>query len=241
MDSINEKLEDLKASLHNGYEMADIKSNPVVEGVLMPMIKAFPIIGDMIDSAINMMISEFQDKKEKELVDIILKDRHTITSEMVNDVEFIMSFAKTKEVVRRLGTDDKVKFFGNLIRNGYLSGGHIEHNEFEEYLDILDTLSYRQIECLAEFYQKSCSKEGRIIDKDWEFYKRHSKYSENDINFIFKQLARTGFINEYHAVISFDGGDEDVDMVTEMNGTFQGYELDESFMKFYDMVLNMGD
>lgn len=26
-----------------------------------------------------------------------------------------------------------------------------------------------------------------------------------------------------------------------MNGTFLGYELDDSFMRFYDMVLKMGD
>lgn len=236
---MNEEFEVAKSELHSGYELADIKSNPVVEGVLMPIIKAFPAIGDMVDSAINMKINEFQDKKEKELAEIILKDKHTITSEMVNDVEFIMSLAKTKEVVRRLETNDKVKFFGNLIRNGYLSGGHIEHNEFEEYLDILATLSYRQIECLAEFYQKSRSTEGRIINEDWELFKKHSKYSRTDFNFIYKQLVRTGFINECHGVISFDGDDQEGEFLGDIDGPFQGYELDESFMKFYDMVLKM--
>lgn len=121
MDTINEEIEVVKATLHSGNEMADIKNDPIVEGVLMPMIKVFPVIGDMIYSTINLKIREFQDKKEQELSEVILQDRHTITFEMVNDVEFIMSFAKTKEVVRRLETNDKVKFFGNLSRNGYLS------------------------------------------------------------------------------------------------------------------------
>lgn len=213
----------------------------MIKAVIMPMLKVFPAIGDMIESAINVKLDEDQSKKERELVEFILKDKYTITSDMVNDMEFIINCARVQEAVRRLATNDKVKFFGNLIRNGYLSGEHIENDEFEEYLDILVTLSYRQIECLAEFYQKSRSTNGKIIDKDWEHFKMNSKYPEIDINFIFKRLARTGFINEYHAVISFDGGDEDEDIGADMNGTFQGYELDASFTKFYDMVLKMGD
>lgn len=133
MDMVNEELDGIKASLQCVNELADIKRNPVVESVLMPIIKAFPVIGDMIDSATNMKIDDFQNEKVQELVEFILKDKHAITTKMVNDVEFIVNYAKTKETVRRLAANDKVKFFGNLIRNGYLSGEHIENDEFEEY------------------------------------------------------------------------------------------------------------
>ena len=154
MNTINEELDVLKSSLQKISEMADIKSNPVVESVLMPLVKAFPVIGDMIDSGINKIIKDEQDKKEQELVEYILKNKGVITTNMLNDVEFIINCARVQEAVRRLATNDKVQFFGNLVRNGYLSGEHIENDEFEEYLDVLVTLSYRQLECLAEFYQK---------------------------------------------------------------------------------------
>lgn len=49
------------------------------------------------------------------MVDIILKNSYSITSEMVNDVEFIVNYARVREAVKRLATNDKVKFFGNLI------------------------------------------------------------------------------------------------------------------------------
>lgn len=242
MDKMNEDFEVLKSSLQSVNGLADIKSNPVVESVLMPIVKAFPVIGDMIDTAINVKIDEFQSKKERKLVEIILKDKYTITSEMVNDVEFIVNYARTKEAVRRLATNDKVKFFGNLIRNGYLSKEHIENNEFEEYLDILVTLSYRELECLAEFYQKARSNNGYIIQEDWKLFKKNSKYTEAEVSFIFKCLSKTGFINEYHSVISFDGGDaDDIESLAEMNGTFLGYEIDESFNRFYNMVLETID
>ena len=92
-------------------------------------------------------------KKEQELIEVILKDSNSITNEMVNDVEFIVNFAKTREAVRRLATNDKVKYFGNLVRNGYLAGNHIENSEFEEYLDILNTMSYREIQHVIDYFK----------------------------------------------------------------------------------------
>ena len=149
---MNEELELGKVSLKNANDYADIKSNPVVESVLMPIVKAVPVIGDMIDSSMNKVIEEFQEKKENELIEVILKDKNSITSDMVNDVEFIVNFARTREAIRRLATNDKVKYFGNLIRNGYLSGEHIENSKFEEYLDILNTMSYREIQFLIDYF-----------------------------------------------------------------------------------------
>ena len=77
---MNEKLEMAKNSLYNANEIKDIKENPVVESVLLAPIKAIPVLGDLIDSSTNKL-------------DVILQDDHSITSEMVNDVEFIINFA----------------------------------------------------------------------------------------------------------------------------------------------------
>ena len=106
---MNGKLELAKVSLKNVNDYADIKSNLIVESILMPVVKAVPVIGDMIDSSMNNIIEGFQEKKERELIEVILRDKNSITSEMVNDVEFIVNFTKTKEAVRRLATNDMCK------------------------------------------------------------------------------------------------------------------------------------
>lgn len=90
---MSDNLEQIKIELHNIDEMADIKNNPVVESVLMTVIKSVSIIGDMIDSLMNRVIKDFQQRKEEELIDVILKDSNMITSDMVNNVEFIMNYA----------------------------------------------------------------------------------------------------------------------------------------------------
>ena len=50
-------------------------------------------MGDLIDSSTNKLLNDFQQKKEQELLDVILQDDYSITPEMVNDVEFIINFA----------------------------------------------------------------------------------------------------------------------------------------------------
>ena len=83
---MNEEWELAKVALENVEVCADIKSNPVVESVLIPMMKEIPVIGNMVDSSMNKDIEEFQKKKEKELIEVILKRKNIITSDMVNDV-----------------------------------------------------------------------------------------------------------------------------------------------------------
>ena len=89
-------------SLHNARELVDIKNNPIVDSVLLAPIKAIPVIGDFIDSSAQEMLNDFQQKKEQELLDVILKDSNIITLGMVNDVEFIVNYNRTLEAVRRL-------------------------------------------------------------------------------------------------------------------------------------------
>lgn len=235
-------LEQTKIALHNINEVADIKGNPVVDSVLMPVIKAVPVIGDMIDSSMNKVVEDFQQKKEKELIEVILKDKHMITTDMVNDIEFIVNYNRTLEAVRRLATNDKIKFFGNLIRNGYLSGEHIESSEFEEYLYILNTMSYREIQCLVD-YKLHCenkSKGKKVEYNDWAYFRRDyakiNNISESELWGIFARLKRTGFIEEEYET---ESGDVDADDNTffPLQVESTGYYIDNSFLKFYDMVL----
>ena len=135
----NEKLENVKMTIYNAEQLEDIKNNPVVKATVLSLLKAVPVIGELLDGTIDTALTKFQENKRNELLDIILSDSENITTEMVNDVEFIMSFAKTLDAVNRLGSNDKVKYFANVLKNGYLSNERIADGEFEEYICIIYT------------------------------------------------------------------------------------------------------
>lgn len=229
---MNEELELVKLALENTNDMMDVKRNPVIESLLSP-IKKIPYIGSLLNTAVEIKMSEFQRQKENELIDVIMQNKYAITSEMVNDVEFIINYNRTLEVVRRLATGDKVKFFGNLVKNGYLAGRNIENSQFEEYLNILSSLSYREIEYLADFLIEASDKGGRILDESWNAFisKMNAKYNVKNILFWYKKLEATGFIREIVSSAEVVGNK----LVLEDKS--KGYEADDSLYEFYELVL----
>ena len=149
MDS-KEMIDDAKMELQNVDTVIDVKHNPVISAFIST-IKTVPYIGELIDDSLESVLSEFQSKKQQKLLEVIRQaSLGTVTSDMVNDVEFIMGFAKTKNAVDKLSNGDKVKFYGNLLVNGYLNDkDKISVDEFEEYLELINSLSYRELEYLS--------------------------------------------------------------------------------------------
>ena len=247
-------LESVKLSLENINDLRDVKENPVVSSVLLAPIKAIPVIGDLLDSSIDKSLEIFQQKKEQELIDIILKNSHSITSDMVNDVEFIVNYARVREAVRRLATNDKVKFFGNLIRNGYLSDTHIQSSVFDEYINILNSMSYREILYLVDYkkYCEDCSKKSKSsknisgrtynnkLPQFCKDYSQKNNITQREINFVFMHLKQTGFIEEEFETESGDV-DEDDNTFNSLSVDSTGYYITKDFLEFYEMVLKMDE
>jgi YegS/Rv2252/BmrU family lipid kinase len=216
--------------------------------------KAIPVFGDLIDSSTNKLLNDFQQKKGQELLDVILQDDHSITSEMVNDVEFIINFARAKEAVQRLATTDKVEYFGNLIRNGYLQGKHIEGSIFDEYIHILNTMSYREIQYLVE-YKKYCEDSskrgkstkhinGRTYSNKYESfcneYSKQIKVSPGEVDYVFLHIKQTGFIEEEFETESGDV-DENDNTFDSLDVESKGYYITKEFLDFYEMVLKRNE
>lgn len=226
-------LESTKLSLQNTDTMSDVKHNPVVSP-LLSLLKGIPLCGDLIDNSIESLLKHFQTQKQKELLNIIESSAGTITSDMVNDVEFIMSYLKTGNAIAKLLNADKVKFYGNLLVNGYLSEQEkISADEFEEYLELLNSLSYRELEYLVLFKEFSSKHNGRLVYQNWTAFRMEfqNKFPNRNINSAFKRLQRTGFINEVIETGTVDEGTLSLDINSI------GFEAEPEFFRFNEMVL----
>ncbi|MGL4483361.1 MAG: hypothetical protein ACRCUS_00270 [Anaerovoracaceae bacterium] len=194
---INEKITDIKITIKNTNDFVCIKNNPVVKATILSAMKKVPIIGELIDGTIDDILTQFQQKKRNELLDVILVNGKNITSEMVNDVEFIMNFAKTIEAVNRLSNNDKIKYFGNLLRNTYLREDKIQNDVFQEYLDLIDRLSYREIRYLIFLYEyenqsKKINKVKTFGDIEIAYAQRFDE--SQDLYSAYGKLVSTGLV-----------------------------------------------
>lgn len=233
MDS-KEMIESTKLNLQNIETIIDVKHNPVVSAFISS-VKTVPYIGDLIDDSLEYALTDFQNTKQQQLLEIINNASvGTVTSDMVNDIEFIMSFAKTKNAVTKLSNGDKVKFYGNLLANGYLSErDKILIDEFDEDLEIINSLSYRELEYLTFFKEHSDKHKGRLVYQNWDEFRREfrKKFQNRDAYSAFKRLQRTGFISEVIETADI----EDQTLSLDINSI--GFEAEPEFSRFNEMVL----
>lgn len=233
MDS-KEMIESAKLDFQNIDTIIDTKHNPVVSAFISSL-KTVPFVGDLIDDSLEYTLMDFQSKKQQQLIEAINSSSiGTVTSDMVNDVEFIISFAKTRNAVNKLLNGDKVKFYGNLLVNGYLSErDKISADEFEEYLELINSLSYRELEYLSFFKEFSNKYRGRLVYQNWSKFSTafRNKFPNRDVYSVFKRLQRTGFISE---VIETADIEREM-LLLDINSV--GFEAEPDFFRFNEIVL----
>ena len=207
----NEDFERNKKQLQKIEAIKGAKDNYLIKSTVTEVVKSIPIIGSLIDSSIDATLTEFQRFKREELINIISKDVGHITRDMVNNVEFIMNFAKTLDAVNRLSSNDKVQYFAKMLKKGYLVDDPINTDEFDEYLFQLSTLSYRQINLLIDLYihekinifvENEPDRDNKLAPRSgkWGSFidEITSKYNltAEEVVSIFSSISKTGFCAE---------------------------------------------
>lgn len=230
----------IKQEYKNSAEVNDIYNNPVVKSGLKFFLGRLPFWGDLVEAGLDWGFNQYQNKKQEILRDAILESKELITRDKVNDVEFICNLLKTSEMVSRLATDDKIAYFGNLVRNGYLHGSRITNDDFDEYAAILSELSYREIQYLIEFARYARINENELCGKKLKDYCDHMLESYPKINpvAVLNRLRRTGFVNEQMAwaddeddEIAINGVDESLHLGGD------AFSLDPAYSEFERIVL----
>lgn len=203
---MNSTIDGIKQHLQFNQKTQSFIENPIIKTSIAAVLNSIPVIGSLIDDSISRTLSDFQETKRAELIDTILCHSENITSDMVSDIEFIMNFAKTLDAVNRLAKNDKVKYFGNLLRNGYLRYATIDNSKFDEYLHIISTLSFREIEHLVFLYnyQKSQTDTKQTTERNIDVFLTacnqeygHNNYEAYDI---YKRLCHTGIVQESYCL-----------------------------------------
>ena len=235
---LHAEFDDAKAKVKKADTLVEYYHKPTFRIVINAIKALFPVLGDLFDDNLCTMIEDNQKKNRKLLLDIIFSDEQSITPDMVNDVEFIVNLARVMDAVNRLARNEKVRYFGNLIKNGYLSSSDpkISNDEFEEYFYEISRLSFRELEYLAFFWRFAANHEGEIAAYNWKTFSEefNEKYSGQDPRAVYRKLIKTGFIYEIKMETFVS------EAARELHLDNEGYRIDEGFKRFYEIVLASG-
>lgn len=176
--------------------------NPVLRSLIL---LTFPMFGSVVD--VNLMTKYQNVVKERleTLLDELEKGKIELTPELIESEDFIHCWIKTSEVVRRTRQREKIRMFARLFKSSALSSLLSSVDEYEEYIEILDELSYRELTILSILYkyesefplsakENSYSRAKRIW-KDFVNELVHDKrlcIQEEEIHSILTRISRTG-------------------------------------------------
>lgn len=155
--------------------------------------------------------------------------------------------------VYRIISEGELQFLTSYIyKKGTFS--HLQSSIFDEYIHILNTMSYREIQYLVE-YKKYCEDSskrgkstkhinGRTYSNKYESfcneYSKQIKVSPGEVDYVFLHIKQTGFIEEEFETESGDV-DENDNTFDSLDVESKGYYITKEFLDFYEMVLKRNE
>ncbi|MBO5158061.1 MAG: hypothetical protein J6B94_00525 [Lachnospiraceae bacterium] len=198
-----------------------IRNTPLggLKSVAFALAQEVPVLGSLVTETIDMRIDEHQSKVKKALIDTILDYEGIIEPDKIEGVSFLIEYAKTQEVLVRLANDKKVCYICNLFGNYFLAENHQgDVDLYEEYLNQLSSLSYREIDLLMclEHFERLVSHEHleNKMQRSQKAYgkfkleaKKRWKVSEKQLEGIMMSISKSGFCKELTGIyLGYEGG-----------------------------------
>jgi hypothetical protein len=186
-----------------------------------------PLIGGVVNTAIPLIVygvEEILAKRHKILFDELEKGKHDLTDEVIKKEEFLHNFFRVYNAAIRTAQKDKIKMFARLLLTGIREDA-LGSAELEEFVQILETLSERELQVLRLLKKFEDSYPQQRVNMDvenspletpsqrakrfWNTFvsevDRECGVSQEKLPAILNRLARTG-LYELTAGLFFDSG-----------------------------------
>lgn len=225
-------------------DINDIVINPSVSGIVNLIAPIFGgIVSDTVKSAFNDSII----KKQKILIENIMNDNEICLNDIPDKVAFIHDFNRIYECVIKLKSNEKIKYFANILKSEYKKDNKI--NRADDFTNLLDSISYESLTIFAKLYlyeihnnikNNSQLSEVSVHWKDFidSCISYDESFTKNIVNTHLSILQSKGLCNEYKgSYTDYNGG---IYRITEYGYLFiksiNNYQFEKEFIDPKDEI-----
>jgi len=176
------------------------QTNPVIRG----LIQLVPWgIGSAADVALVTILENIRNDRAREFFDELGKGTVQLTPEIIESEDFLHRYFSTVRAALNSRRREKIRYFARLLTSSITSSEISTIDEYEEYLSILDELSFRELGLLVVLsrYEKE-----NFLQDDTDPIQRPNRFwdqfssevcsrfsiSNGELNGILARLNRTG-------------------------------------------------
>ncbi len=184
--------------------------NPVLKGLSQILPYG---IGSGVDAVLATTLQNIHSKRKKEFFDELSSGDIELTSDLLESEDFLHCYFATAKYALNSRRKEKIMMFARLLKSATLDNSFSCTDEYEEYLSILDELSFRELSILYKLHQFESNYpqlDGETdIDRANRFWDLFLKdlieqlgISEKEIDSLLIRLTRTGC---YEKCVAFMG------------------------------------
>ena len=181
------------------------EGNPVIRG----LVQLFPY-GSAIEGALLTTIQNIRHDRLKTFFDELAGGNIEITPELIESEDFLHAYYATVKATLNTRRREKIKMFANLLKTSFHLGLLQDIDEYEEFLRLLDEMSFRELSVLLKLYKYENRRTEPALESDRE---RADSYwddfvaelvqelgiKDNEVSYYLQRLERTGCYEKFEA------------------------------------------
>ena len=122
------------------------EKNPILRG----LIQLIPFgLGSGVDVALSTRLQKIREERTRTFFDELAEGRILLQPELLESEDFLHCFFATMEATLNTRRREKIRLFARLLKASTLPGSFSGTDEYEEHLDTLDQLSFREVSILV--------------------------------------------------------------------------------------------
>lgn len=125
------------------------ENNPVIRGLIQLVPGG---IGSSIDVVLCIEIEKIKSERLKTFYDELGNGDIVISEDLILSEDFLHCYFSTLKAVINSRRREKIQFFAKILKSSISCKPILTTDEYEEYLNILDELSYRELSILFKLH-----------------------------------------------------------------------------------------
>jgi hypothetical protein len=199
------------------------ESNPLMRAIVQVAISPVPYgIGSAIDTALTSKIENMREERLRNFFSELADGSHDLTEELIQSEEFLHAYFSTLKAAVNTRRKEKIKLFARLLLTASKEK-HLSDEKYEEFLNILDDLSVRELHLLlilktfedTHFTELGANGENendlQVASRFWEDFEaiaqKKRAVSSSELRAILNRLNRTGLYETFNGMyLGYTGG-----------------------------------
>ncbi len=118
--------------------------------VIRALIQLVPLgIGSAIDVVLIRTLENIREERARAFFDELSSGNMFVNESLLESKDFLHSYFATIKMALNSRRREKIQFFARLLKSSIIGEGPQNIDEYEDFLKILDELSYRELQALA--------------------------------------------------------------------------------------------